>query len=148
VATRHRKTRRLRASRTHGWGRSGQHRGSGSQGGHGNAGWKRHRWSAVIRYGIQIAEPGFKSPNQTETSTINIGQITEKINSLIQQGYAKQSHGKLEIELGRAGYTKLLSQGQVDQPLLVTVEQFSKRAAEKISQAGGEIISPNKQKEG
>ncbi len=147
MATRRRKTRRLRASRTHGWGRSGQHRGSGSQGGHGNAGWKRGKWSAVIRYGIEIGEPGFRSLN-AETSTINVGEITERIDSLIAQGYAKRANGKLDIELGRAGYSKLLGGGQVDKPIRVSVRQFSKRAAEKISHSGGEIISPNKQKEG
>ncbi len=148
MATRRRKTRRLRASRTHGWGRSGQHRGSGSQGGHGNAGWKRHRWSAVIRYGIQIGEPGFRSVNHNYHNPINLGDMVEKLPSLIEAGYAKQSNGKLDIELGRAGYTKLLSGGEVDTPLRVIVNQCSKKAAEKVTQAGGEIILPNKQKEG
>ncbi len=74
--------------------------------------------------------------------------MVEKLPSLIEAGYAKQSNGKLDIELGRAGYTKLLSGGEVDTPLRVIVNQCSKKAAEKVTQAGGEIILPNKQKEG
>ncbi|HXZ98274.1 MAG TPA: hypothetical protein VED24_02790, partial [Candidatus Acidoferrum sp.] len=54
MATRKRKVRRLRGSRTHGWGTSGQHRESGMLGGHGNAGLLRHKKSAVIRYEIQL----------------------------------------------------------------------------------------------
>jgi len=148
VATRRRKTRRLRASRCDGWGRSGQHRGSGSQGGHGNAGWKRGKWSAVIRYGIQIAEPGFRSLNQNSSNTINVSDLSERIQSFIEAGHAKENSGKVEVNLVRAGYTKLLGEGRVEKPLRVTVAYHSKRAAEKISQAGGEIISPTEQKEG
>jgi len=147
VATRRRKTRRLRGSRCHGWGRSGQHRNSGSQGGHGNAGWKRHKWSSVIRYGIEIGEPGFRSLNPAPT-TINVSDLSERIKNFVKAGHAKESNGKFEIDLARAGYTKLLGEGNVQTPLRVTVGEHSKRAAEKISAAGGEIISPTKTKEG
>ncbi len=147
MATRRRKTRKLRASRTHGWGRSGQHRGSGSQGGHGNAGWKRHRWSAVIRYGIQIGEPGFRSINHNYARLINLADLNQQLDRWVEAGYAKQSDGKVEIDLGRAGYTKLLGTGGVDKPLRIIVSQCSEKAAEKISQAGGEIVLPSKPKE-
>ena len=118
------------------------------RGGHGNAGWMRHKKSAVIRYGIEIAEPGFRSINRNPTNILNIEDLVQKIDQFIQEGYAKQSDGKLDVELGRAGYTKLLGRGKVDKPLRVTVGQVSKQAAEKISHAGGEIIPPTKQKEG
>jgi len=144
VATRRRKTRTLRGSRTHGWGRSGQHRGSGSQGGHGNAGWKRHRWSAVIRYGIEIGEPGFRSINHHYSKFINLGDLNQQLDKLAEAGYAKQSNGKVEVDLEQAGYTKLLGNGGVDKPLRVIVGQSSEGAAQKISQAGGEVILPAK----
>jgi ribosomal protein L15 len=38
------------------------------------------------------------------------------------------------------GYTKLLGAGKVTKVLTVKVSSFSKAAAEKIRQAGGEII--------
>ena len=147
MATRRRKTRKLRASRTHGWGRSGQHRGSGSQGGHGNAGWKRHRWSAIIRYGIQIGEVGFKSINHDYSRTINLGDLKQRLDGFIEDGFAKHANGTLEIDLGRAGYTKLLGDGKVDEPLRIIVNHCSEKAAEKVTQSGGEIVFPGKVKE-
>jgi large subunit ribosomal protein L15 len=131
----------------HGWGRSGQHRGSGAQGGHGNAGWKRHRWSAVIRYGIQIGEPGFKSINHRYARTINLVDLKQKLDNLVKAGHAKQANGRLEVDLDRAGYTKLLSEGRINQPLKIIVNQWSEKASEKVSKAGGELVSLVKGKE-
>jgi len=67
---------------------------------------------------------------------------------LIEDGHARESNGKWEVDLGKAGYTKLLGDGHIAKPFRITVAEYSKRAAEKVSQAGGEIISPSKQKEG
>ncbi len=77
-----------------------------------------------------------------------MSDLSERIQSLIEAGHAKENSGKFEVDLVRAGYTKLLGEGRVERPLRVTVAEHSKRAAEKISEAGGEIISPTKQKEG
>src|SRR6266516_5798214 len=103
MATRRRKTRRLRGSRCHGWGRSGQHRDSGMQGGHGNAGWKRHRWSSVIRYGWQIGKAGFTPVNKQHQKPINIGDLDLELDRLIEQGKAKPTVGKIEINLSEIG---------------------------------------------
>jgi large subunit ribosomal protein L15 len=142
MATRRRKTRRLRASRCHGWGRSGQHRDSGMQGGHGNAGWKRHRWSSVIRYGWEIGKSGFTPVNKHPGKAINISDLELGLDQLIQQGKTKQSEGKIEINLGEIGYSKLLGNGTITRPLKILVARCSERAAEKISQAGGQVILP------
>ena len=131
----------------HGWGRSGQHRGSGNQGGHGNAGWKRHRWSAVIRYGIQIGKPGFTPVNPHYSRIINVGSLNQQVEQYVKAGIAKQSNGKIEVDLGRVGYTKLLGDGGVDKALRVIVAECSEKAAVKISGAGGEVILPAQQKE-
>ncbi len=142
MATRKRKTRHLRASRTHGWGRSGQHRDSGMQGGHGNAGWKRHRWSSVIRYGWQIGKTGFTPVNQHRDTPINLGDLDLGLDRLIQQGKAKQADGKIEINLGEIGYTKLLGAGRITRPLTIIVAESSGKATEKVSQAGGQVVLP------
>ncbi len=142
-----RRTRRLRGSRTHGWGRSGQHRGSGQQGGHGNAGWKRHKWSSVIRYGIQIQEKGFTAPHQKYTRAINIGDLNQQLDNSTFKGFVKESDGKTEVDLASAGFTKLLSQGTVNKPLRIIVHHTSERATQKVTAAGGEIVSLSKTKE-
>ena len=143
MATRKRKTRRLRASRTHGWGRSGQHRDSGMQGGHGNAGWKRHRWSSVIRYGWEIGEKGFVPVNRAPGKAINVGDLNLHLDQLVEQGKAKQSGKTFEINLGEIGYTKLLGDGRITRPLRIIVDECSEKAASKISQAGGEVVLPS-----
>jgi large subunit ribosomal protein L15 len=147
MATRHRKTRRLRGSRTHGWGRSGQHRGSGSQGGHGNAGWKRHKWSAVIRYGIQIGERGFKPVRPRIDRYINIGDLDQQLDRFLEDGTAKQDNGTIQLDLTKAGYGKLLGQGTVKTRLRVIVNRASEHAVEKLREAGGEIVLPGQPKE-
>ncbi|MGA2874798.1 MAG: 50S ribosomal protein L15, partial [Nitrososphaerales archaeon] len=50
MASRLRKVRRLRGSRTHGWGQIGQHRRTGSKGGSGMAGLHKHKWSYTVKY--------------------------------------------------------------------------------------------------
>ena len=50
MATRYRKTRKLRGSRTHGWGQVAQHRASGHKGGLGNAGLLKHHFSSMLKY--------------------------------------------------------------------------------------------------
>src|SRR6267143_1922570 len=142
MATRRRKTRRLRGSRCHGWGRSGQHRDSGMQGGHGNAGWKRHRWSSVIRYGWEIGKTGFTPVNPKYQRAINIDQLSQNLQTLSEQGKTKSAGNRIEIDLGQIGYTKLLGRGNVTQPLRITVAQCTEKAASKISQAGGEVVLP------
>jgi large subunit ribosomal protein L15 len=112
------------------------------QGGHGNAGWKRHRWSSVIRYGWEIGKTGFTPVNPQKGKAINISDLELGLDQLIEQGKAKQSEGKIEINLGEIGYFKLLGNGTISHPLKITVARCSERAMEKISQAGGQVILP------
>jgi large subunit ribosomal protein L15 len=112
------------------------------QGGHGNAGWKRHRWSSVIRYGWQIGKTGFTPINNHPQKAINIGDIDLGLDRLIAEGKMQQADGKFEINLGEMGYSKLLGSGPVTHPFRITVEHCSEKAQEKISQAGGQVILP------
>ena len=112
------------------------------QGGHGNAGWKRHRWSSVIRYGWEIGRTGFTPVNKRYQKAINIGDLNLGLDKLIELGKTKQADGKIEINLGELGYTKLLGDGKVTHPLRIIVAQCSERASQKISQAGGQVILP------
>ena len=149
MPTRLRKVRSLRGSRTYGWGRSGQHRASGSQGGHGKAGWKRHKWSSVIRYGWTISERGFKSINHRTDRTINVGQLGRQLDRFLESGVARENDGRVEVDLRRAGFDKLLGDGQIKsaRPLRILVERSSEKATSKIGEAGGEVILPGKGKE-
>jgi large subunit ribosomal protein L15 len=140
MATRKRKVRKLRGSRTHGWGTSGQHRGSGMLGGHGNVGLLRHKKSAVIRYKIQLKKknllPRMEDKRRSVTS---VGQLEDL---LVRRdcAHAVSDHdGKKLLDLQVLGFTKLLGAGKIQLPILVRVGSFSKSAGAKLEAAGGRI---------
>ena len=133
-----RKIRKKRGSRTQGYGRVGQHRKSGSKGMR-RAGRHKHGWTYVLRYEPDyFGKKGFTSPKslREKENIINVGKLdemTEKISS-------KKEEGKFFIDLESLGYTKLLGTGKVTKPLIVKVASYSKSAAEKIKEAGGQIL--------
>ena len=110
------------------------------QGGHGNAGWKRHRWSSVIRYGWEIGKTGFTPLNPHNGRAINIGDLGLRLDTLTEQGMIKEAEGKIEIDLTKMGYSKLLGNGKVTHPFKILVAECSEKAKEKIGQAGGQVI--------
>jgi len=116
-------------------------------GGHGNAGWKRHKWSAVIRYDLQMGSRGFHPVRQKTTNAINVSDLILQLDRLIEEGSAKQAGKMVEVDLGKAGYQKLLGNGMISQPLRIIVGKTSERAQEKIGRAGGEIVLPTKNKQ-
>jgi len=140
MATRKRKVRKLRGSRTHGWGTSGQHRESGMLGGHGNAGLFRHKKSAVIRYGIQLKKkrllPKLEDKRRSVTS---VGMLEDLLVSRDYAHAVSEHEGKKLLDLRALGFTKLLGSGRIQVPILVKIDSFSKSAAAKIEAAGGRI---------
>jgi len=133
-----RKIRKKRGSRTHGWGRVGQHRGGGQRGGHGKAGFKKHKWTYVIKYEPDyFGKKGFTSPKnlKRKVNVINVGVLDELAEKL-----SMKREGKLFIDLESFGYTKLLGAGKVTKPLIVKAPSCSKSAAEKIREAGGQVL--------
>ena len=133
-----RKIRKKRGSRTHGFGRVGQHRGGGQRGGHGKAGLHKHKWTYVIKYEPDyFGKKGFTSPKnlKRKANVINVGVLDELAEKL-----STEKEGKLFIDLESFGYTKLLGAGKVTKPLIVKAPSCSKSAAEKIREAGGQVL--------
>ena len=130
-----RKIRKFRGSRTQGYGRIGQHRDSGSKGQR-KVGRHKHLWSYVVTHEPDyFGKSGFTSPKSLhrKENPINLKGLEE---------IAKTSQGeKPQINLKEMGYTKLLGTGTITKPLTIHVESYSKSAAKKIKEAGGEIIS-------
>ena len=129
-----RKIRKFRGSRTQGYGRIGQHRDSGSKG-HRKVGRHKHLWSYVVTHEPDyFGKSGFTSPQSLHRieKTINLKKLEEMVQISQQE--------KPEINLTALGYTKLLGTGKVSKPLSVQVPSYSKSAAEKIKEAGGEIV--------
>lgn len=134
------KTRKMRGSRTCGYGRVSQHRKSGGRGGKGNAGGKKHYWIRTI-----VQEPNrFRSIGfiprgrdcKPSLKIINVGDLEKLV--FETQGHS-QSQERLELDLARLGYGKLLGQGEILKPMTIIVPSASARAVEKVKAAGGEI---------
>ncbi len=96
----------------------------------------------MIRYGWQIGKTGFTPVNKTPQQAINIGDLSLNLDRLLEEGNAKQTGDRIEVNLTQIGYTKLLGNGNVNQPMRVIVAKCSETAAEKISGAGGEVVLP------
>ncbi|TRO46511.1 50S ribosomal protein L15 [Candidatus Bathyarchaeota archaeon] len=132
-----RKTRKMRGSRTHGYGRIGQHRDAGSKGQR-KVGRHKHLWSYVVAHEPDyFGKHGFTSPRslKRKENTINIKQL----NDLTTQTASEK--GKTNVNLTSLGYTKLLGTGKITKPLIVSVPSCSKSAEEKIKKAGGQVLT-------
>ena len=137
MATRLRKTRKFRGSRTHGWGQIGQHRASGHKGGLGQSGLHKHLYSTLLKF-----DPDHFGHDSTHPPHPNIIKKWASVRDL-DDLFAK--HGKLEgnrklIDLTSLGYDKLLGGGQVKNAYLVKVEQSTASAEDKIKKVGGEVL--------
>ncbi len=142
MPTRLRKIRKLRGSRTCGWGKVGQHRKSGMRGGFGKAGLHKHKWTWTVKYAPNhFGKRGFKSPMQKiklKFKEINVGELTDILSKLEK---VELQNGKPVIDLPLLGYGKLLGRGELKTPVIVKAISFTENAAEKIKKAGGEIIT-------
>ena len=124
-----RKHRRMRGSRTQGYGRIGQHRDAGSKG-YRKVGMHKHRWSLTSNMEtLYFGKSGFHSPQSLHSK--------EKPLNLIK---LEQLAGtKTNVNLTEMGYTKLLGTGKVTKAFTITVPACSAKAAEKIEAAGGKV---------
>ena len=137
-----RKTRKMRGSRTHGYGRIGQHRDAGSKGQR-KVGRHKHLWSYVTTYEPDyFGKHGFTSPQslKRKENVINVAKLDE-----ISQRSTETEQGKTHVNLTSLGYTKLLGTGKITKPLTVTVPACSKTAAEKIKKAGGQVLTQSQE---
>jgi len=133
-----RKTRKRRGSRTQGWGRVGQHRRTGSKGRR-NAGRHKALWSYLIKYEPDYyGKHGFTSMKslREKVNVINVGTL----DGMAEKFAVEKEEGKSFIDLESLGYTKLLGTGKISKALIVKVPAFSKSAAEKIKDAGGQVV--------
>jgi len=148
TVSRRKKIRKYRGSRTHGYGRVGQHRKGGQRGGKGRTGGHKHLWIKIIKYFPDyFGKRGFHRPNsEYEIPTfINVGILDQMIEDLLKEGVAKKKDGFIEVNLEELGFEKLLGSGQVKNKLLVRVKRATERAISKISNIGGKVILTEEQ---
>uniref|UniRef100_A0A7J3ZKN9 Large ribosomal subunit protein uL15 n=1 Tax=Fervidicoccus fontis TaxID=683846 RepID=A0A7J3ZKN9_9CREN len=144
VVRKRKKSRKLRGrTRTMGYGRIGQHRKSGSRGGYGAAGMHKHKWSWVVKHAPSwFGKHGFtRHPSIVEQQfAINLQELKERVDELKSRGPLKEENGTIVIDLTRLGYTKLLGRGNIDFKAKIIVREASRKAIEKVREAGGEVI--------
>jgi large subunit ribosomal protein L15 len=126
-----RKHRKLRGSRTQGYGRIGQHRDAGSKG-YRKVGMHKHRWSIVAN----MDKPYFGKNGFTSPQSLHRKENTINLNKL-----ADMTPTKGAIDLTSMGYTKLLGKGKITHALTITVPACSASAAEKVTAAGGKMVT-------
>ncbi|RLE94948.1 MAG: 50S ribosomal protein L15 [Thermoprotei archaeon] len=144
VVRREKKSRSLRGWRTHGWGRVGQHRKSGSRGGRGHAGYHKHMWTWVIKYAPDwYGKHGFTQPPaiKPQVKAINLKDLDSMLDALMEKGLAEMKENKYYVDLGKLGYNKLLGGGKISKPVVISVRMASEKAIEKVKAAGGKVIT-------
>ena len=141
MATRLRKTRKLRGGRHMGWGQVGQHRSFGHKGGLGRSGHLKHLWSTVIKED----QDHFGHESTHRPASVSI--ITKKwvnvrdIDDLFAK-VGKSENSKNILDLTSLQIDKLLGGGKITNAYSIKVKYASISAQEKVKQAGGEVTLP------
>ena len=144
MGTRHRKSRKRRGSRTCGWGQIGQHRKSGSRGGHGHAGMHKHKWTWVLKYDPDyFGKHGFYRPNRREVKSMNLIQLSTLVENLERRGELKILDGMPAVNLSALGIGKLVGGGKLDRGLVIIVNSWTERAEKAVREAGGRLLKPS-----
>ncbi|MEM4245642.1 MAG: uL15 family ribosomal protein, partial [Candidatus Nanoarchaeia archaeon] len=91
TARRQKKNKKMRGSKTHGWGSKKKHRGAGNRGGRGMAGTGKradqNKPTILVVYGKEyFGKRGFKRPRRKEDKTINLDYIEKHIEQLTAKG--------------------------------------------------------------
>jgi large subunit ribosomal protein L15 len=135
------RVRQRRGSRTHGYGRIGQHRKGGQRGGKGKTGGKKHDWTYVTaKTPDRFGKHGFHRYGKLRQThnTINIGDVVRHL-PRFTSGKPATKDAPITIDLAEHGFDKVLGAGTISIPLTITAPLFTHRAAEKIKAAGGKV---------
>jgi len=140
-----RKTRKMRGSRTHGFGQVGSHTHKRwrKMKGDRRVGRHKHLWTYTIKHEPDyFGRRGFTNPKslKQKVNAINVGQLNDIIDKLDAEKQLEKKKGKTFLDLDKLGYQKLLATGTINKPVLVKVASHSENAAKKIEEAGGQIL--------
>lgn len=142
MARKDRKVRKKMGSRTCGHGSHKKNRAGGGRGGVGKAGTSKGKWTYITAYDKSyFGRPkGFTLPMQKSYAAINVGELDEMTEKLLKTGMAKKKSGKIEIDVAKLDFEKVLGRGRVTRPLRVKAAVFTESAKKKLAEANGEAI--------
>ena len=146
------KVRKMRGTRTHGYGRVGQHRKAGQRVGKGKTTqWKKSKKSYYLKQKeLGFPDPdwdfgkrGFKRPQDInriyQVNALNVKDLDSKIEELTKNNIASKSGNTYTIDLKDVNIQKILGRGEINKKINISVNKASKRAIEKIESAGGKV---------
>lgn len=146
------KVRKMRGTRTHGYGRVGQHRKAGQRAGKGKTTqWKKSKKSYYLKQKeLGFPDPdwdfgklGFKRPQDInriyKVNALNVKDLDSKIEELTKNNIASKSGNTYTIDLKDVNIQKILGRGEINKKINISVNKASKRAIEKIESAGGKV---------
>lgn len=142
MPTRFRKIRKLRGSRTVGWGQIGQHRKHGAKGGRGRAGMHKHKWTYVVKYAPDyFGEKGFVPPTKRELRVLTLTELSAIAERLSREKEVLRTEdGRLLVDLKGMGYDKLVGSGVLSvNGLKVVVDRWTESAEKKLSESGSVV---------
>tara|TARA_B100001750_G_scaffold230412_1_gene226832 strand:+ start:676 stop:1176 length:501 start_codon:yes stop_codon:yes gene_type:complete len=141
MATRLRKTRKLRGGRHMGWGQVGQHRSFGHKGGLGRSGHLKHLASTVIKEDQDhFGHESTHRPASVATITKKWINVRDLDDLFAKSG--KSENSKNVLDLTSLEIDKLLGGGEVNNAYTIIVKQASLTAQEKIKKSGGGVTLP------
>lgn len=149
--THRKKSRKMHANRTRGYGTIGAHRAKGVKGGTGlTTGKFKHKWTYYLKMRAEgfpgpdgdkwrIGKKGFIRPQQIRrinaVNPINIKELELNLDNWVEEGKVKKTGEKFIVDLKSLKYNKLLGKGKVTKKMEITVEKATKRAIEKLKAA-------------
>jgi large subunit ribosomal protein L15 len=145
VVRRRKKSRKLRGSRTHGWGFGKRHRGKGSKAYTGGGVGKRgaHHETFFLSKGIEpIGKHGIQVlPRAAKVRIIimNVRDIEEHLAEFEQKKIAEKKADTYFVDLTKLGFVKVLSEGIASKKLNIICSSYSVKAKEKVMKAGGSV---------
>jgi len=146
------KVRKMRGTRTHGYGRVGQHRKAGQRAGKGKTTqWKKSKKSYYLKQKeLGFPDPdwdfgkrGFKRPQDInriyQVNALNVKDLDSKIEEFTKNNIASKSGNTYTINMKDLNVQKILGRGEINKKINISVNKASKRAIEKIESAGGKV---------
>ena len=146
------KIRKMRGTRTCGYGRVGQHRKKGQRAGAGKTtGWKKSKKSYYLKQkelgfpdpDWDMGKKGFKRPQDItriyKINAINIKDLDLKIERFVQDEKASKTGNIYTINLTDINIQKVLGRGDINKKINISVKKASEKAIQKIEAAGGKV---------
>ena len=122
-------------------------RGAGNRGGRGNAGSGKRgdaNKPGLQVKGFRFGKFGFKRGGEPRVDAIiNVGMVEQLLPTFEKDKVATRKGDVYELDLGKAGYTKLLSKGIMSSKVKITIDKATPKAIDKVKAAGGEIVNLN-----